>query len=271
MNNIISAVVWFAIISAALGLILAIASKLFAVKTDERTEQIIEQLPGANCGGCGFAGCAALADAIVTGQAPVDACSVADDKNIAEIGRIMGVPCETGKERFRAQVMCSGTNALSKKKYIYEGVSDCVAANRLAGGDKLCPNGCIGLGTCVSSCKFDAIHVVDGVAAVDYDKCRACGECVYSCPKHIIKLIPFSANYWVGCMSRDKGPITKNYCDAGCIACKLCEKACPTGAIKVTEFVAEINYDLCNECGECQNVCPRKIILSNRSQQKSGK
>ena len=126
-------------------------------------------------------------------------------------------------ERYRAQVMCSGTNELSVKKYIYAGIKDCVSANMLSGGDKLCPDGCIGLGTCAVSCKFDAIHIINGVAAVDYKKCTGCGECIIACPKKIIKLIPYNAKHWVGCSNTDKASNTNNYCNIGCIGCKACE------------------------------------------------
>lgn len=269
MTDIITALVCFAVISGILGVILAVSAKLFAVKVDGRVEKINGCLPGANCGGCGYTGCAALAEAIVEGKAQVNACNSVSEEALAEIGEIMGVKAEHGK-RFRAQVMCSGTHELAKKKYIYNGISDCAAANKLAGGDKLCPNGCIGLGTCKAACKFDAIHIINGVAAVDYDKCRACGACVSACPKGIIKLIPYDAKHWVGCMSTDKGPVTKSFCEVGCIGCKLCEKKCPVGAIKVTNFVAEINYDLCTGCGECEKACPRKIIWSDRTQEKDG-
>ena len=269
MKEILIALACFAVISGILGVILAIASKVFAVHTDERIEKITECLPGANCGGCGYTGCEALAKAIVEGKAPVNACNSATDEALAEIGKIMGVEAKHGK-RYRAQVMCSGTHDLAKKKYIYKGIADCAAANKLAGGDKLCPNGCIGLGTCKAACKFDAIQIINGVAAVDYDKCRACGACVAACPKGIIKLIPYDAKHWVGCSSTDKGPVTRSYCDIGCIGCKMCEKKCPTGAIKVTDFVAEINYDICTGCGECEKVCPRKIIWSDNSQSDEG-
>jgi electron transport complex protein RnfB len=269
MNNIVVALVCFACISGILGIILALASKIFAVKTDERIEKLIDLLPGANCGGCGYTGCAALAQAIVEGKAEVNACHSVSDENLAKMAEIMGVEASHGK-RYRAQVMCSGTHELAKKKYIYEGIADCEAANKLSGGDKLCPYGCIGLGTCASACKFDAIQIINGVAAVDYDKCRACGACVAACPKGIIKLIPYDAKHWVGCRSEDKGPVTRKVCDVGCIGCKICEKNCPTGAIKVTDFVAEIDYEKCIGCGECEKNCPRKIIWSDNSQKNEG-
>lgn len=270
MNGIVTAFVCFAVISGVLGLILAFASKLFFVKTDERIEKIADVLPGANCGGCGYTGCAALAEAIVKGEAPVNACNSVSQDVTDKIAEIVGKSPVKNAARFRAQVMCSGTHELAAKKYVYEGIHDCISANKLAGGDKLCPNGCIGLGTCAAACKFDAIHIINGVAAVDYEKCVACGMCVSACPKSIIKLIPYDAKHWVGCSSADKGAVTKSYCNIGCIGCKICEKACPNGAIKVNGTLAEIDYEKCDGCGLCESKCPRKIIWSARSQSDEG-
>ncbi|MBE6573047.1 MAG: RnfABCDGE type electron transport complex subunit B [Ruminococcaceae bacterium] len=264
--EILWAVIWFAALGLVLGLILAIASKVFAVKVDERVEQICDILPGANCGGCGYSGCAALAQAIVDGKAEPTACNAAEDSVVGQVAAIMGVKAGD-RVRMRAQVMCSGTHDLAGKKYVYDGAKDCIAAARLGGGDKICPNGCIGLGTCADVCKFDAIHVENGVAAVDYKKCTGCGMCVNSCPKNVIKLIPYDAKHWVGCRSVDKGPIVRKYCDVGCIGCRLCEKNCETGAIKIDGFIASIDYDKCNGCDKCVEVCPRKIIWSSTAQE----
>ena len=104
----------------------------------------------------------------------------------------MGVEA-SGSVRMRAQVLCSGTKDLAKKKFLYEGVADCIAATKLGGGDKLCPNGCIGLGTCAAVCPFEAIEIHNGVAVVNYHKCQACGLCADACPKHLIELIPFDS------------------------------------------------------------------------------
>ena len=263
--NILMAVVWFAAMGLVLGIVLAIASKIFAVKVDERVEKISDCLPGANCGGCGFSGCSALAQAIVEGKASPTACNAAEDEAIDKISAVMGLSNE-GRVRMRAQVMCSGTYEHALKKYVYEGAHDCIAAARLGGGDKLCPNGCIGLGSCAAVCKFDAIHIEDGVAAVDYKKCAGCGVCVVSCPKNIIKLIPYDSRHWVGCASYDKGAAVKKYCDVGCFGCKLCEKACEAGAIKVENNLAVIDYTKCTSCDKCVDACPRKIIWSSESQ-----
>ena len=269
MNNITWAIIWFLGLGFGFGLILAIAGKIFAIERDGRIDRILEVLPNANCGGCGYAGCADLAEAITNGGAETNACPVAVSEACAEIAAIMGAE-PSDNVRYRAQVMCSGTRDLAGEKYEYEGIADCIAANRLAGGSKACPNGCLGLGACVKNCKFDAIKIINGVAAVDYEKCTACGMCAAACPKMIIKLIPFSATHWVGCMSADKGAATKKYCNVGCVACKLCEKKCPAGAIKINNFTARIDYEKCTSCRECEQSCPRRVIWSNVSQKNEG-
>jgi len=250
------------------GVLLAIAAKVFAVKVDERVPRVRECLPGANCGGCGYSGCDALAAAIVKGDAPCSACTVGGNAVAKQIGDIMGVAVAK-KQRMRAQVMCSGGD-LAVKKYIYEGAHDCIAAAKLGGGDKLCPYGCIGLGTCAAACPFEAISIVGGVAAVDYRKCEGCGTCVAVCPKKIIKLIPFESAHWVGCMSKDKGAAVVKECRAGCIGCKQCERVCEAGAITVTDGLASIDYTKCVDCGKCVEKCPRHIIWSAKRQAGGG-
>lgn len=269
MTDIIWAVIWFAAIGGVLGFALAFASKKFEVKTDPRVEAIEEALPGANCGGCGYNGCHALAEAVARGEAKCNSCGAGGLEAAEKISKIMGVSAEA-PVRMRAQVMCSGTYEYAKKKYAYAGADDCISAVKMGGGDKLCPNGCIGKGSCVAACPWGAIKVKDGVASVDYRLCTGCGACAAKCPKHIIKLIPYDSAHWVGCMSIDKGADTRKYCDVGCISCRLCEKNCPSGAIKVTDFVAAIDYAKCTGCDKCINVCPRKIIWSGATQSRGG-
>lgn len=264
-NNIIFAIIVFAILGGAIGALLAIASKVFAVPVNEKAEAIAEVLPGANCGGCGFSGCAALSEAIAAGKAKPNSCTVGGAEVAEKVAAIMGVAAEK-TVRMRAQVMCSGTKDLAKYKYEYQGITDCQSAMQLGGGSRVCQNGCLGLGTCVEKCPFDAISVVDGVAFVDYKKCQGCGVCVAACPKGIIKLIPFDAKHWVGCMSVDKGAVTRSYCDVGCIGCRICEKNCEAGAIKIDGFLASIDYDKCTGCDKCVEKCPRKIIWSGATQ-----
>ena len=264
-NNIIFAIIVFAVLGGAIGALLAIASRVFAVPKNEKAEQIVEVLPGANCGGCGYSGCAALAEAVALGKAKPNSCTVGGEAVAEQVAAIMGVKAEK-TVKMRAQVMCSGSKELSKQKYDYQGITDCVSAMQLGGGSRACPNGCLGLGTCVAKCPFDAIEVKDGVAFVDYKKCQGCGVCVSACPKGIIKLIPFDSKHWVGCMSQEKGALTRSYCDVGCIGCRICEKNCEAGAIKVDGFLASIDYDKCTGCDKCVEKCPRKIIWSGESQ-----
>lgn len=241
------------------GALLAVASKVFAVKTDERIPKVTELLPGANCGGCGFSGCSACAEAMVLKGAPANCCPLCSDDTIKEISKILGV--EAGKRKKNvAYVLCSGRSGAAEEKFTYSGQTDCYTALRLGGGQKACTYGCIGLGSCVKKCVADAIKIVDGVAFVNKEKCLGCGACVLECPKGIIKLLPYDAEFKVMCSSKDKGKDTMKACSAGCIGCGICAKNCPSGAIKIKDNVAVIDSDKCTKCGVCAEKCPRKII-----------
>ncbi|MGM9653114.1 MAG: RnfABCDGE type electron transport complex subunit B [Eubacteriales bacterium] len=260
MSEILIPVAVFAVLGILMGLILALSSRLLAVKKDERIEQVEACLPGANCGGCGYAGCSALAEAIVRGDAKVNACVAGGADATAQIGAIMGQSVQASV-RMTAKIMCSGTTACSKRRFTYSDIRDCHSAEVLGGGDKFCAAGCIGLGSCAAKCAFGAISVTDGVAVVDREKCRGCGMCVSECPKHIIHLIPYDSKYYVQCASPEKGKKVRLYCDAGCIGCRICEKNCPSGAIALTGGdIASIDYAKCTGCGICFEKCPRKII-----------
>ena len=182
-------VIWAVVILGALaivfGLILAVAAKVFEVEVDPRLPEIQACLAGANCGGCGYPGCGGCAEAILAGKAPINACAPAGAEGAAKIAAIMGMAAPSG-EKMVAHVLCNGgVNAV--KNFEYRGVNDCLAATKVLAGDALaCKYGCLGFGSCVAACKFDAIHVVDGVARIDYDKCKGCGMCAQKCPKHII-------------------------------------------------------------------------------------
>lgn len=249
----------FAALGVVLGLLLAFAFKIFSVKTDERAEKILECLPGANCGGCGYSGCSGFANALTKGEAKPESCRSCKPDDLARIGEILGIEVKA-EGPIHARVMCSGDCNTAKLLYNYEGVHDCFSAARLGWGGKMCPSGCLGLGTCVSACRFDAIHVENGLAVVDPNKCTGCGACSKVCPKQIIAMIPVSSGYFVACHSVENGAKTRKQCDAGCISCKICEKNCPAGAITVNDFVASIDQSKCIGCGLCASKCPRKII-----------
>lgn len=244
-----------------IGLFLGVAGVKFAVEVDEKEVAVREVLPGNNCGGCGYAGCDGLAAAIAKGEAPVGACPVGGDPVAQEIAAIMGQ--EVGESvRQVAFVKCGGDCETAKEDYTYTGVQDCeMMAFVPSGGAKKCAHGCLGYGSCVKVCGFDAIHIINGIAVVDKEACKACGKCVDKCPKHLIELVPYDQTTFVHCSSKDKGKVVTNSCEIGCIGCKKCEKACPSDAIKVTDFVAHIDYSKCTNCGTCKETCPRHVII----------
>ena len=244
-----------------IGVFLGVAGKKFAVEVDEREEAILGVLPGNNCGGCGYAGCSGLAAAIVKGEAEIGGCPVGGAPVAEKIGAILGV--EAGaQERLVAFVKCAGTCDKAGKDYEYYGLNDCVMVNMMqAGGPKSCNYGCLGEGSCVKACPFDAIHVVDGVAVVDKEECKACGKCIAACPKKLIELVLYGQKHLVACSSHDKGKDVMKACSVGCIGCKMCEKVCESDAIKVEGNVAHIDPAKCTNCGKCAEKCPKKAIL----------
>ena len=259
MTGIILAAVVVGGTGLFIGVFLGIAGKKFAVKVDEREEAILGVLPGNNCGGCGYAGCSGLAAAIVKGEAEVGGCPVGGAPVAAKIGDIMGVAAGT-QERQTAFVKCAGTCEKAILDYDYTGIQDCTMASMMQnGGAKGCNSGCLGFGSCVAACPFDAIHIINGIAKVDQEKCKSCGKCVAECPKHLIEIIPYG-QHQVGCSSKEKGKEVMGACKVGCIGCKKCEKECPAGAITVTDNVAHIDKEKCTNCGKCKEVCPRKVI-----------
>lgn len=260
MTGIIIAAVVVSCVGLVLGLFLGVMGKKFAVEVDQKEIDVREQLPGNNCGGCGYAGCDALAKAIAAGEAAVGACPVGGDAVAAKIAEIMGAEAEKSV-RMIAVVKCAGDCDKAKENYKYTGVEDCSVMPFVQnGGPKACTYGCLGYGSCVKACPFDAIHIVNGIAVVDKEKCKACGKCVAVCPRHLIELVPYDAKYVVSCASNDKGKDVMSVCQTGCIGCMICTKQCEAGAITVENNVAHIDQDKCTGCGKCAEKCPKKII-----------
>jgi len=244
-----------------IGAFLGFAAIKFKVKVDEKEEAVLGLLPGNNCGGCGFAGCSGLAAAIAKGEAAVNACPVGGQPVADKIAEVMGVKAEEGVRKV-AFVKCQGDCDKTTVDYEYTGIEDCRMLSFVPnGGPKSCNYGCLGFGSCVTVCPFDAIHVVNGVAVVDKEKCKACGKCIEVCPKKLIELIPYDSKYAVACSSADKGPVTMKDCTVGCIGCSLCVKACPKEAVVVADFHAKIDQDKCAGCGACAQKCPKKAIV----------
>lgn len=243
-----------------IGLFLGFAAKTFEVKVDEREILVRELLPGANCGGCGYPGCDGLASAIAKGNAPVNACPVANKSAHTKIAEVMGAIVAEDEKKV-AFVKCVGTCDKTQVKYEYYGVQDCKKVAMVPGkGNKKCSYGCMGYGSCVKVCAFDAIHIVNGIALVDKEKCTGCSTCTAQCPNKLIEMVPAEARHLVACSSLDKGKDVKAACSAGCIGCKLCVKACEFDAITVENNLAYIDYHKCTNCGKCSVACPTKVI-----------
>jgi RnfABCDGE-type electron transport complex B subunit len=257
--EILIPVITLGVLGFIFGVGLSIASKKFAVTIDPRLEKIHGLLPGANCGACGGAGCFGFAESLLSGKLPPDACRVADEKNKEEIARILGKKIEKKTKKIAALHCNAGKKV--KNKYTYAGIKDCVAASSLMRGPKACAFGCIGFGTCVAVCPFDALSMSsEGLPVVDAAKCKACNKCVNACPKKLFTLTAVNSTVFVACSSHDSGKDTKAVCPVGCIACRLCEKACKFDAIHVTDNLAVIDYQKCTSCKECVKVCPCKTI-----------
>lgn len=246
-----------ALLAAGLGF----ASKKFHVERDVRIDQVEEALPGANCGACGYAGCASFAEAIVEGVAPVNGCPVGGDNVTQKIAEIMGAGNAAAGERVVAQVICSGGWKETQRPAEYRGVKSCSAANMINGGTKTCQYGCLGLGECAAVCPFDAIVMSDnGLPVIDPEKCTGCGKCVETCPRNIITLAPVSSQNHIRCSSHDPGKVVRKICEVGCIGCGICAKICPVDAITMEDNLVVIDYDKCVNCGKCAEKCPTNAI-----------
>lgn len=249
-------------VGAVLAAGLVVASKKLAVETDPTADEIEAVLPGANCGGCGYAGCRAFAEALAGRKAPVDGCPVGGAKVAALVARILGMEPVEGATRKVAQVLCKGGRAEAKLLAEWEGPRDCrIAQNTQNGSFKGCSYGCLGLGTCVAACPFDAMYMDEnGLPVVIEDKCTGCGMCVKACPRNIIVLAEEPQGVHIRCRSLALGKDVRVVCTVGCIACRRCEKECPVNAITVEDNLARIAYDKCINCRKCVAVCPMNTI-----------
>ena len=243
-----------AALGAVAGIALTAASKVFEVEEDERITRINDALPQANCGGCGYSGCADYAAAVVEKGAECNLCRPGGDAVAAKVAQIMGQEAQDVIE-LTAFVRCRGDCNATPHKYIYEGIQSCAACDRFYSGSKLCTSGCLGYGDCVRVCPQGAINIIDGIAVVDQSRCIGCGRCATACPNKLIAIRPATQKIEVCCSSRSLPKDTKKICPNGCVGCKVCEKNCPEGAIKVTDNHAVIDYDKCTGCGKCTEVC----------------
>ncbi|MEG1869499.1 MAG: RnfABCDGE type electron transport complex subunit B [Oscillospiraceae bacterium] len=259
MSPIVFPVVAVTIIGLILGLVLSIASKVFAVQVDERVTQLREALPGANCGGCGFAGCDEYSAKMVSEGAPTNKCAVGGAETAKKLSAILGVDCGDIVPKV-AVVKCKGHTGTTEYKEEFVGPQTCLACSTLWKGRTTCPTACLGFGDCANICPQHAIKIVNNVAVIDRDLCIGCGMCAKQCPNHVIELMPKTSNVFVACSNTEKGLDTKKNCTNGCIGCGKCEKNCPGEAITVTNNVAHVDYSKCCDCGICVAGCPTKAI-----------
>jgi Na+-translocating ferredoxin:NAD+ oxidoreductase RNF subunit RnfB len=271
MNTILSAALYIGGLGALFGIVLAYASKKFAVEVDPKIEQIIEALPGANCGACGFPGCAGYADSIVNHGSDISMCAPGGHEAAKKIAVIMGLTASE-KERNIAVIHCqSGGLNNTFFRYEYKGIATCKAAAALAGGPNLCTWGCVYQFDCVNACHFGALVVDEnGLRQVIEEKCTGCGACVKACPKSLIELVPVSKKVKILCSSRDKGALAKKSCgnNTACIGCGICAKNCPVNAIEIKNNLAIIDYTKCINCGICASKCPTKAIIDLKAPRK---
>jgi electron transport complex protein RnfB len=266
MSVLLTAVATLGAIGAGSAAILYMVGQRFKVEEDPRIQEVQDALPAANCGGCGFPGCSSFAAACVKAESMEDLlCPVGGQNTMDKVAAILGRQAPVAAKKI-AVVRCSGTCESRPRTNLYDGASNCTIAAALYGGDTGCSFGCLGLGDCVDSCSFDAIHInpTTKLPEVVEDKCTACGACVKACPKSIIELRkqgPKSRRIYVSCVNKDKGAVAKKSCDVACIGCSKCQQACPFEAITIENNLAYINDDKCRLCRKCVPVCPTKSIL----------
>ena len=252
-------------IALILGILIVIISRVFAVEKNETKEKILEALPGANCGGCGFAGCEGYADYLSKGGANTALCAVGGADCAREIASILGVAAAIPEKKI-AVLRCQGTCEQTGKRYVYLGTSSCHAATGLLGGPNQCTFGCLGFGDCIAVCAFGALKLKDGIVSVDRAQCHGCGQCVKVCPKHLLELMPVSATVAVRCQNEWPGARTRKNCTIGCIGCQKCVRSCPQGAISMRESLAVIDQSKCIHCDACVNGCPTHAIAFLRGE-----
>lgn len=267
MDLILVAVISLGAIGLISAIVLFVASKKFAVYEDPRIGEVAEVLPQANCGGCGYPGCAGFAEACVkAGSLEGKLCPVGGQPVMARVAAILGLEAASAEPKV-AVVRCNGSCEHRPRTTRYDGVSSCAVANATYGGETYCTFGCLGCGDCVDACQFDAIHMnpETGLPEVDENACTACGACVKACPRRIIELRPKGKNnrrVYVSCVNKDKGAQTRKACSVGCIGCGKCVKVCPFEAITLENNLAYIDPAKCKLCRKCEAECPQGAILA---------
>lgn len=264
MNIVFITIVVITIIGIFAAVVLYFVAKRFHVYEDPKIGEIESCLPGANCGGCGRSGCHDFAVACASAKTLDDlACPVGGQETMSKISEIVGLSAKALSPQV-AIIRCNGTCENRPHTSNYEGVGSCAIEGALYEGETDCIYGCLGGGDCVAVCPYDAMSMNEetGLPTVDYSKCVGCGKCVQACPRHIPELVKrHEVMVYVACGNKDKGPLATKVCSVSCIGCGKCVRVCQQGAVKVTDFLARIDRDVCTACGECIVACPRHSIL----------
>ena len=250
-------------LGSGFAIVLLIASRKLAVEVDPKIEQIHEALPNLDCGACGFAGCGQYAKAILENPELLGKCAPGGQQASEKIAKILSLQISDSGAPKRPIVHCRAHTEDKTFYATYQGIPTCISANALA-NVQACKFGCLGFGDCVSACKFDALHIVDGLAMVDYDKCTGCGACSKACPLNLIEMVPFPQENMmtVACNSKENGKSTRAMCKVGCIGCGLCAKQ--SEQFKVEDNLAHLDYEKYqpNEQTETAfNKCPTGVII----------
>jgi Na+-translocating ferredoxin:NAD+ oxidoreductase RNF subunit RnfB len=255
-NAVLIAVLLVAGVGLVAGVLLAVASTVFAVPVNEKETAVRDVLPGANCGSCGYSGCDAYAKALANEKdVPANLCRPGGHDALVAISAILGVEVAEA-DPVAAFVHCGGDCDKCKTKSEYQGIESCGAAKLLYGGPNACTYGCLGCGDCKKACEYDAICIEKGIAHINREQCVACGMCVAACPNHLIEILPKKKIAAMTCSNQEKGAVVRKECTNGCIGCMKCQKSCPCGAIEVTNNLAHIDYTKCSGCGTCVEGCP---------------
>ncbi|MFO7870105.1 MAG: RnfABCDGE type electron transport complex subunit B [Kiritimatiellia bacterium] len=265
MNTILITGITVGGIGAAAGAALAVASRFLSVRDDPRVEKVAGVLPGVNCGGCGYAGCADYAKAIVLNDAPINLCSAGGQEVLEKVAEVMGKEADA-EEKKAAIVLCGGDLDKAPRRFEYNGVADCAAAAAVDGGDKACGYGCLGYGSCARVCPVGAIEIKHCLAYVHPDVCIGCGACVNACPRGLIKLVPVSRQIHVVCSSKDRGAAVKKVCKVGCIGCTKCAKNVDSKQITMDGALAVVDYDKPLENEKLVELCPGNCIVKRKLQ-----
>lgn len=245
--------------------VLAVASRVFYIKEDPRVEAVLEVLPGANCGGCGFAGCEGYAAAVVNDpKIPANSCCAGGAQTSIAVGELTGKTVAEA-EPLMSLRRCDKVAGNVSLRYQYQGMPSCAAAAMLRGGVDNCQYSCLGFGDCVMVCSFDAMQIVNGLVQVNARKCTGCGRCTQACPRGVLELVPKRARVAVYCNTHDKLRAVTDICDSGCIKCGRCIKVCPAKAVRLENSRIVIDQLQClsygPECNEaCVSACARHIL-----------